>query len=201
MARFYLVRHGYTDMVDRAIAGRMPGIHLNGRGREQAARLAECMGGVSLDRICASPLERAVETAAYLAEPRGMDIRVCEEFNEIDFGDWTGSVVSALAGERWECFNSFRSGTRIPNGEMMLEVQGRMIAGLERLAAEHPDGAVAVVSHSDPIKSAIAHFAGMPLDLFLRLEINPASVSILTVNHWGPRIVTINYSDGMIPPA
>lgn len=197
MALFYLVRHGYTDWVDRAIAGRLPGIHLNALGREQARCLGEKLGKVSMDCICAGPLERVRETAEPLVSSRGMELRVCEEFNEVDFGDWTGYAVSVLTGSHWERFNSFRSGTRIPRGEMMLEVQGRMISGLERLAGEFPEGKVAVVSHADPLKTVIAHFAGMPLDLFLRLEISPASLSIVELCPWGPRILSINDVGGI----
>jgi probable phosphoglycerate mutase len=192
MAHFYLVRHGLTDMVDRAIAGRTPDIHLNEQGMAQAQQLATRFRGIPVDIICSSPLERALETAAPLAKKRGLEIRVCEGLNEIDFGYWTGWEVPRLNGDRWEQFNAFRSGTRIPQGEMMLEVQSRMVAELEKAAGELPEGSIVVVSHADPIKSVVAHFAGIPLDLFLRLEISPASVSVVTVNRWGPRIARVN---------
>jgi len=197
MALFYLVRHGYTDWVDRAIAGRLPGIHLNALGREQIRCLGEKLEKNPFDCICAGPLERTCETAEPLALARGMEFRISEDFHEVDFGDWTGREVSTLSGNHWERFNSFRSGTRIPRGEMMLEVQGRMISGLEKLADEFPGGRIAVVSHADPIKTVIAHFAGMPLDLFLRLEISPASVSMLELHPWGPRIISINDTGGI----
>ncbi|MHB9030196.1 MAG: histidine phosphatase family protein [Candidatus Latescibacterota bacterium] len=192
MAHFYLVRHGLTDMVDRAIAGRTPDIHLNEQGRLQAEHLVKRFKGIPIDFICSSPLERALETAAPLAKERGLEVRICGGLNEIDFGDWTGWEAPRLNGERWEQFNAFRSGTRIPRGEMMLEVQSRMISELEKAAGELPEGSIVVVSHSDPIKSVVAHFAGIPLDLFLRLEISPASVSVVTVNRWGPWIARIN---------
>jgi probable phosphoglycerate mutase len=192
MAVFLLIRHGYTDMVDVAIAGRMPGIHLNARGREQAARLAGRLERVKLDAVCSSPLERTLETAAPIASSHGLPIRICEGLNEIEYGEWTGWEVPRLHGQIWESFNAFRSGTRIPGGEMMIEVQSRMIAELEKLHLDFPDGVVAVVSHADPIKTAIVHFAGIPLDLFLRLDISPASVSVVKIDDYGPRIFRLN---------
>ena len=58
---------------------------------------------------------------------------------------------------------------------------------------------VAVVSHQDAIKAAIAHYAGIPLDLFHRIEISPASVSVIRLAEWGPQIVTINHTGEVAP--
>nr|MDQ2899794.1 histidine phosphatase family protein [Acidobacteriota bacterium] len=89
-------------------------------------------------------------------------------------------------------FNTQRSMTRISGGELMLEVQSRVLTEIETLRARHPDGCVAIVSHMDVIKAAIAHFAGIHLDLLFRFEIAPASVSIVEVSEHGPRILLLN---------
>jgi len=68
----------------------------------------------------------------------------------------------------------------------------RAIDELEELRATWPGETVAVVSHQDAIKAALAHYAGIPLDLFLRFEVQPASVSILQLAEWGPRIICVN---------
>jgi broad specificity phosphatase PhoE len=74
----------------------------------------------------------------------------------------------------------------------MLEVQTRMTDELNHIARQYPDGTVAVFSHQDTIKAAIAHVLGLPLDLFSRFEIGPASVSVLKLAEWGPTLVTLN---------
>jgi probable phosphoglycerate mutase len=74
----------------------------------------------------------------------------------------------------------------------MLEAQARMVAELERIRESHPDGVVAVFSHSDIIRAAVLHYAGMPLDLFERIEIQPASVSVIELGDAGPRILKLN---------
>ena len=48
------------------------------------------------------------------------------------------------------------------------------------------------MSHADPIRAALAYFLGMPLDLLLRLEISPASVSVLQLDDWGPKVLCVN---------
>ena len=74
----------------------------------------------------------------------------------------------------------------------MLEVQVRAIKEMNLLHKRHPDRIVALFSHADVIKAVLTHFAGIPLDLFHRLEINPASVSVVTLSDWGPRILKVN---------
>lgn len=193
---FLLIRHAMTDSVGRTLAGRMPGVHLNDAGQAQAQALAERLAVVPLSALYSSPLERARETAQPLADRQGLTIRVAEEIGELDYGDWTGRAFEELAGQvQWDHYNTFRSGTRIPNGELMLEAQARIVTFMERLRAEYPGGIVALISHSDLLKAALAYFLGAPLDLFGRIEIEPASVSGVEFNDWGPRILYINRID------
>jgi probable phosphomutase (TIGR03848 family) len=175
---FLLIRHAETDYVGRAIAGWKPGVTLNARGIRQAAGLADTLAMVTIDGVYSSPLERARETALAIAAPRQLDVRIRDDFGEMQFGDWTDRSFEQLSSDpQWRRFNSFRAGTRIPNGEMMLETQARMVSALERLRTSHPADTLAIVSHGDVIKSALTHFLGMPLDLWHRIELAPASVS------------------------
>lgn len=193
MTTFLLIRHADTDYVGRAIAGWKPGVTLNPRGVRQAAGLADTLATVTIDGVYSSPLERARQTALAIAEPRQLEVQVRQEFGEMQFGDWTDRSFEQLSSSpEWRRFNSFRSGTRIPNGEMMLETQARMVSALERLRAEHPNDTLAIVSHADVIKSALTHFLGMPLDLCQRLELDPASVSAVIFQPDDVRVLCIN---------
>ena len=193
MTIFLLVRHATNDMVDKAIAGWMAGVHLNEEGKSQAAALAERLKHVPVAAIYSSPLERARETAEPIAKRMGLEIEVREEIGEIKFGDWTGQQLQDLNHlPKWQLFNTFRSGTRIPGGELMLETQARIVVELERLRELHPQQIIAVVTHGDVIRAAVAHYAGIHLDLFQRIEISPASLSIIAVNTDGPQILRLN---------
>ena len=66
----------------------------------------------------------------------------------------------------------------VPGGESIAEMQSRMVAALEQVVADHPGELIVVVSHADPIKAAIAHFSGVHLDLFQRVIVSPASVTV-----------------------
>jgi len=198
MTTFLLVRHATCDPVGRSIAGRLPGIPLNAEGREQAARLAERLRGVALDAIYSSPIQRARETADAIATDRALVVNTAEELIELDFAAWSGRTLAELEDdEQWRRFNRLRSVTRASSGESMLDVQARAVALVERLRAEHPDGRVALVSHGDVIRGLIAHLAGIPLDLFQRLEIEPASVSVIGVDEHHIAVRCLNHTGGL----
>jgi probable phosphomutase (TIGR03848 family) len=188
-----LVRHATCDPVGRSLAGRAPGVLLNAEGRAQAARLAELLRAAPITAVYSSPLERAAETAAAIALPRAQRVIVDDRLTELDFGDWTGQSLDALQpDESWRHFNGFRSGTRPPAGELMLEAQARAVDALLAARESHGDESVAMVSHGDVIRAVLAYFLAIPLDLASRLEITPASVSVLELHAWGPRVLRVN---------
>jgi probable phosphoglycerate mutase len=189
----FLIRHGQTDWIAKAVAGRLPSVHLNAEGRQQAERLAARLKALPITAIYSSPLERTRETAAPLAEALGLEVHPCEEAIELDFGGWQGARIPDLdADPRWRAFNTLRSMTRAPGGELMPEVQTRIVAAIGRIRDAHPDGVVALFSHGDVIRSAVAYFAGVPLDLFQRIEIRPASITSLRFTEWGVLILGVN---------
>jgi len=193
MTTLLLVRHALCDPVGTAITGRAAGVMLNAAGQEQAARLGVRLRALPIDAVYSSPLERARQTAAPLAAAHGVGVEVLDGVGEIDFGEWTGRTFVELdGGAAWRRFNSFRSGTRVPGGELIAEVQARAVAALDTLRERHPDAMVAVVSHGDVIRAALAYYLGTPLDLMQRLEIDPASVSTVVLDADGVRVVRLN---------
>lgn len=198
MIRFLLIRHALTDTTGKNLSGRAPGISLNAEGRKQAVALSERLSGLPITAIYSSPLARALETANPAVAALGIQCEISAAFLEIDFGEWTGRSIQELKDDpAFNRFNSARSMTRIPGGELMMEAQMRIVAGLERLKNDHPGQMVAVVSHGDMIKSAIAWYAGIHLDLFHRLEISPASVSVLELWDDAATIVMVNDQGGL----
>jgi broad specificity phosphatase PhoE len=195
---FYLIRHGANDLVGRAIAGWSPGVHLNAEGRRQASELASRLSSVPFGHLFSSPLDRAQETAQPLADRLGLEIQTAEAVGEIQFGDWTGKPFDKLAPDtRWQQWNVFRSLARAPSGESMIEVQARFTGFLASLSREWPGETVAIFSHGDPIRSALMFYLGMPLDFVHRLEISPASISIVTIGPGGPQVVCANVTEDL----
>jgi broad specificity phosphatase PhoE len=199
MTIFLLVRHATCDPVGRSLAGRLPGIALNAEGRAQAAELATRLRDVPLDAIYSSPIQRARETADAIAAGRATPVHVADELTEIDVGAWAGRTFTQLGGDAaWRRFNAMRSLARASSGELMLEVQSRAVAFVERVRGERPEGRVALVSHADVIRGLVAHLAGIPLDLFQRLQIDPASVSVVEIGDAHVALRALNVT-GRVP--
>ncbi|WP_347156518.1 histidine phosphatase family protein [Pontibacter chitinilyticus] len=193
MTKFLLIRHATTAAVGNRLTGRTAGVGLNEEGQAQARKLAERLAGASITALYSSPMERAQETAASIARALNLETHTCEDFQELDFGHWTDRTFQDIAKDpQFQRFNSFRSSTRIPGGELMLEAQTRMITGMAKLCTQHPQGTIIIVSHSDMIKAAVAYYAGIHLDMFQRLEISPASISIIEVYEETARVLQVN---------
>lgn len=198
MTRFLLIRHAVHLLGSERITGRMPDVHLSPRGQEQAKQLTARLAAVPIHALYSSPITRAQETAQPLAVQFGLPVHICEDIQEINYGDWTGRALEELRPlPQWQHWNSFRSGTRIPNGESMLEIQARIISRMQKLKEQHPNEIVALVSHGDVIKAAVAYCLGVPLDMFQRFEISPASVSLVGLTDYGPSVLCVNNTNGL----
>ena len=194
-----LIRHGLTDYVT---AHRMPGwqrgIHLNDEGRAQAASLARRLAGVKLAAVYSSPLERAIETATPLGEAHGLPVNTLDALIDLNPGEWTDRLVKDLEQEElWSSIRAHPSEARLPGGESFQECLTRMVGALDAILGRHPGQIVAVVSHADPIKMVVAYYLGLPLDLFQRLSVSPASVTALAFQPSGPRLVFLNNTESL----
>lgn len=195
MPAFLLIRHGENAFVRQGrLPGRMPGIHLNKHGREQASALAESLKNLPIRAIFASPLERAVETAGPLAQALGLPIQLRPGLQDTDVGEWQGSQLKKLRKlALWKQVQEHPSEVRFPGGESFLELQERLVKEIESIRAAHkPKEMVAVVFHSDPIKLVLAHYIGLPLDGFQKLAVAPGSVSVLMLGKTSGLLAALN---------
>jgi probable phosphomutase (TIGR03848 family) len=195
----FLIRHGLTEHTGTRLYGRTPGLHLSERGREQAERLAERFAGVRLAAIYSSPLERCRETAAPLAAASGLRVALRDDLLEMDTGSWTNRTLAAVSRTKlWQRIQQTPSHAAFPDGESFASANARMVRALVEIAERHPRGRVAVVSHSDTIRMLLAHVAGSHLDLFQRMIVDTASVSVVGVGAGAPRLFLANDTDGSL---
>ncbi len=194
MTTILLIRHAANDLLrEKRLGGRLPGIHLNEEGQAQALALAERLAGIGLTAIYSSPMERTLETAEPVAARLGLEVRVHPGLHEVDCGRWSGQPVEKVRRRRhWQVMALYPSGTPFPGGESAWEVQKRIVAAIEEIRAAHPEETVAAFSHADPIRVAVAYYVGLPLDLFRRLSVAPASLTVLSFKGPVPQLVCLN---------
>lgn len=194
----FLIRHGQTTWnVEHRLPGQVPGIELTDTGREQAKRVAQALKTVPLTAIISSPLERATETARYLAEGRNITIQLEPDLMDIELGQWTGQDRDELTRHDpvWQAF--LRNPLVAPKGvETFPDVEHRAVAAVERWRQQEATGVCpAFVTHSDVIKLLIAHYEGLETSLTRRIFIENASVSVieLQTDH-RPRIHAVSWT-------
>jgi probable phosphoglycerate mutase len=195
MTTFLLIRHGENDWVGRRLPGWTPGLHLNAKGRAQAEALAALLRPVRLAAVCSSPLERALETARPLAKAKGLPVQRLRGLAEMQVGEWQGRPLSRLRRTNlWPIIQHTPSLARFPGGESFAEAQARIVAALEALRQRYPSprAVVACFSHADMIKLAVAHYLGLPLDLFQRLALEPASITAVHVGRGSAFLLRLN---------
>jgi len=195
-----LVRHGTTPTTGKVLPGRAPGLHLSDQGRNEAEAVAtRIASAVAVAAIYASPLERTRETAAPIAAATSRKVAVHRGLLECDFGAWTGAELKQLMKlPEWSTVQRAPSTFTFPDGESFTAMQGRIVGAIDRLRARHPGGVVVCVSHADPIKAAVAHAMGTPLDLFQRIVISTCSVSAILYTDSAPIVLTVNSTGGSL---
>ncbi|GAA4842598.1 histidine phosphatase family protein [Luteimicrobium xylanilyticum] len=216
MATVLLVRHGRTTAnASGILAGRTPGVHLDATGRDQADATARRLAAVPLAAVVTSPLERCRETALAVVGQQEQEPESTVEpgISECDYGDWQGRALAELAKEPlWAVVQGQPSAAAFPGGESLAAMQARSVEAVRRhdadLDARHGAGAVwAAVAHGDIIKAVLADALGMHLDVFQRIAVGPASVSVVRYGPHRPEVVAMNTDAGdlswlrVAPPA
>src|SRR3954469_22524129 len=188
MATVILLRHGRTFAnASGTLAGRTPGVHLDDLGKAQAERAGDRLAVVPLADLVSSPLERGRETARpgaarQASRPR---VRTDKALTECDYGEWQGRPLREVARlALWKTVQTNPSAATFPGGESLPQMQARAVDAVRRrdaaVTAAHGAGAVwLAVSHGDVIKSVIADALGLHLDLFQRIQVDPASISVI----------------------
>lgn len=175
-----LVRHSTHELLDHVLLGRQTNVSLSAAGIMQAERLAAALiqGGVT--EVKSSPQIRARQTAEPIAAMLGTPVEIVPEFDEADYGAWSGRTFDSLQNDpSWQRWNSHRDTCRPPGGESMHELQSRVLAGLSRLKKAHPDQCIAVVTHAEPARAAVLYYRVIPLGEFARVRIDPGSCTTL----------------------
>lgn len=186
--RIVLVRHGETDhTTDKRFSGGLASANpgLNDLGRRHVRETAEWLASVAdqIDVVISSPVRRTLESAEIVAEVLGKDeVLVDDGFAEMEFGRWDGLTFMEVSEQHPEDLQAWMGDLDHPpgGGESFRQVEARVLAGLERVIEAHAGRTIALVSHVTPIKTLVAHALGAPLDSLYRMELQPASITMLS---------------------
>lgn len=179
------------------LCGRLSGIHLNEHGGHQAKLVGQTLKSrYRLTAIVSSPLERALETAMAIQQATGIPVDTDQDLLELDYGVWTGMPFDQIRNlEAWQHYNQSRSNSAPPGGELLIAVQLRACAAINRVLEQckgGQDSTIAVVTHGDVIRSLLVLFLGMPIDYIHRITVSPCSLSEVNFEHRYATVIRIN---------
>ena len=164
LTTLYLIRHAEAEgNLYRRIQGQWDG-EVTPRGRGQIEALAERFRTVPLDAVYSSDLRRTIETAGALLQYHDVPLHTTPRLREIYMGAWEGLTwgdADHAAPEQMFFFNHDPARWSVPGAEPYSVVEQRITAALNDIAARHPDGTVAVVSHGTAIRTYLAARLGI----------------------------------------
>ena len=182
VTRITLVRHGETEYNrTNRYMGRLPG-GLTPEGRMQAERTGRRLARDGADALYSSPLERTVETAAFLAGALGIEARQEPGFVEIEMGPWEGRNRAEVAAEdpaRWKVWLTDPTQVHVPGMESIDALRARVGEAFDRLAAAHPGGHVVIVTHYACVATTVLHAIALPSAAYRRFPVDNASLTVL----------------------
>jgi broad specificity phosphatase PhoE len=191
----HVMRHGEVDNPDGVLYGRLAGYHLSELGRQMADRVAEHLASRDVTYVCASPLERAQETATPIAKAHGLPLASDERLIEADnifqgktFGVGDGALRKP---ENWKYLvNPFKPSW----GEPYVDIVVRMMQALESAKDQARGHEAVLVSHQLPIWTVRSYVEKR------RLWHDPRKrqctlASLTSFTYRGDKIVSVGYTE------
>jgi probable phosphomutase (TIGR03848 family) len=204
-----LLRHGRTTAnAGGVLAGWTPGVQLDETGQAQVAAVGARLAPVPLAAVVSSPLERCRQTAGALLDGRDLELQTDDRLGEARYGDWTGRPLKELVKDPlWKVVQQHPSAAVFPGaeGEGLAQTQARAVAAVREWNAKlGPDAVWLACSHGDVIKAVLADALGVHLDLFQRIVVDPASLSVVSYTDTRPFVARVNDTGGdvsaLVPP-
>lgn len=193
-----LVRHGATvaNLVrPNRLQGQGTDLPLSEEGRLQAEATGRFLAAAPIERVLASPLARAVQTAEAIAGPHGISVEQCKPVIECDVGHWEGMTWEHIEQQHPEAYDAFMSNpaeSGYPGGENFTQVQSRVTPALDRLLEELDGSMAAVVGHNVVNRVYLAGLLGVPLQLGRRISQKNGGINLIRRRGGETKVVTLN---------
>lgn len=180
--RVVLVRHGQTAWNREARFRGRADLPLDGFGQSQAQATGRyVLERWAVDAVYASPLQRALQTGAAIADAHGLSVRPFQGLLDIDFGEWEGRSVEHVEESHPELLQAWLETphtVRFPDGETLDQVRDRVLAGLDELTERHAGGCVGMVGHTVVNRVLLCAVLGLGNEHFWRLQQETCAVNV-----------------------
>lgn len=195
MNKLYLIRHGESEWNILSKVQGQNNVNLTKKGIEQAAKAAERLSKEKIDEIYSSDLDRAYDTAKIIADKLKLDVKKLQELREIKFGVWEGLTSSEIK-ENYKnehmIWMTEPHKLQLPEAERLIDVQERMLKGVNKLMKENKDKNILIVSHGSAIKALILGILDIDLSSYNKISIGNVGLTIIEYRDYSPVIGVLN---------
>lgn len=196
MTRIVLVRHGDVEGINPERFRGRTDLPLTALGRRQAARVAARVAeGWRPAAIYTSPMARCIDTGDAIAQATGLQGRILEGLNDLDYGAWRWKTYDEVRTQSPELFSRWFAAPhliRIPQGESLQDLAARAADALRFVVEAHAGHTVVLVGHDSVIRAILLQMLDQPLSAYWRLAQSPCAISELEIDGARVRVVRIN---------
>lgn len=201
MSYIYIVRHGQSlGNLKGGFAGHTD-YPLSDLGHKQARISADFLKDEHIETVISSPLTRAVQTAAPIANDRNLEILTDEGFIEMNFGEWEGMAIEEVEQKYDGAFTVWKTQmykTVCPGGESTIECYNRAVNALKETAKKYEGHDILITTHGAVIKCLCCYLHKMPIEQLQDIKwADNASVTKLEYSDGEFEIVYESKSDHM----
>jgi len=161
-----------------------------------AEALADAFAAEPWEAIYASPLLRARQTAAPLAQRLGVSVGIEDGLREIAYGSWDGRLeaeVEQMEGDAFRAWSENPGWIAPPGGETAWQIAARALPVVEALRERHPNGRVLAATHKATIRILACVLVGVDVGLFRkRFAQDVGAATIFEFHAGGPLLKALN---------
>jgi alpha-ribazole phosphatase len=195
LSRLLLVRHGNTELNSAERYWGNTDVKLSDVGFRQAERLHNRLATEKIDAIYSSDLSRASTTAEIIASKHELDVIICAELREMNFGELEGltfTEISQLYPEVSELWRQRSPKLKCPGGESLDQFNRRVSQFVGRLEKHAPQETILIVAHSGSLRSLVCHLLGIGPERRWQFRLDLASLTILETYPQGAILSLLN---------
>lgn len=196
MLEIILVRHGETAYnANETFRGRAD-VPLNETGLKQAKLVGEYLSQEKIDHIYSSPLTRAVKTAEAIASHQKLKVKIIENLNDIDCGEWEGLTLKEVEtryGDIYQDWVDTPEQVKIPGGESLADIRNRSLPFVKDAVSRCPEGKIVLVTHRAVNKVLICALLGLDNSMFWNFKLDTGAITRFSFD--GNRTAMISHND------
>lgn len=192
MGKIVLVRHGESKLNIEGVYYGVLDPELTEKGKEQAVKTREILKNINYEKIYASDLKRAIDTAE-IVNYKKLEVLIDQELRELNFGIFEGYSYKELlekypeelkkSQSNWENYNYI-------TGESVLELQKRAVNFIEKKV--DLDGTTVLVTHWGVINTILSHYFSNGLESYWKFSVENGGIVIIEFSEGYPILKGLN---------